>query len=197
MPVAFENAMSKSVFLVLVTFALISTVATADEPAVIRVDAAKTIAHVRRYMTGACLEDVNHEVYGGIYSQMVFGESFQEPPPPPPVKDFKAYAGHWQVTDGVASVEADKGPKLVSNHAAVGDGEVGVEVFLPGTARGVAGLIVAVRDAGVGMDRFAGYEISLSNEPGFVLLGRPRQNWEPTKNVPYAGPTDQWGRLAV
>jgi hypothetical protein len=29
--------------------------------------------------TGACLEDVNHEVYGGIYSQMIFGESFQEP----------------------------------------------------------------------------------------------------------------------
>ena len=32
---------------------------------------------------GACLEDVNHEVYGGLYSQMVFGESFQEPPTPP------------------------------------------------------------------------------------------------------------------
>jgi hypothetical protein len=29
--------------------------------------------------TGACLEDVNHEVYGGIYSQMIFGENFQEP----------------------------------------------------------------------------------------------------------------------
>jgi hypothetical protein len=31
-------------------------------------------------MTGVCIEDVNHEIYGGIYSQMVFGESFQEPP---------------------------------------------------------------------------------------------------------------------
>jgi len=31
-------------------------------------------------MTGACLEDVNHEIYGGLYSQMIFGESFQEPP---------------------------------------------------------------------------------------------------------------------
>ena len=31
------------------------------------------------YLTGACLEDVNHEVYGGLYSQMIFGESFQEP----------------------------------------------------------------------------------------------------------------------
>jgi len=31
-------------------------------------------------MTGACIEDVNHEIYGGIYSQMIFGESFQEVP---------------------------------------------------------------------------------------------------------------------
>ena len=32
-----------------------------------------------RYMTGACIEDINHEIYGGLYSQMIFGESFQEP----------------------------------------------------------------------------------------------------------------------
>jgi alpha-L-arabinofuranosidase len=31
-------------------------------------------------MTGACIEDVNHEIYGGIYSQLIFGESFQELP---------------------------------------------------------------------------------------------------------------------
>lgn len=35
---------------------------------------------VSRYLTGACIEDVNHEIYGGLYSQMIFGESFQEPP---------------------------------------------------------------------------------------------------------------------
>jgi hypothetical protein len=30
------------------------------------------------YLTGACIEDVNHEIYGGLYSQMLYGESFQE-----------------------------------------------------------------------------------------------------------------------
>jgi hypothetical protein len=41
----------------------------------------KTVLHpTNRYMVGSCMEDVNHEVYGGIYSQMIFGESFQEPP---------------------------------------------------------------------------------------------------------------------
>jgi alpha-L-arabinofuranosidase len=31
-------------------------------------------------MTGAGMEDVNHEIYGGIYSQMIYGEVFGEPP---------------------------------------------------------------------------------------------------------------------
>jgi alpha-L-arabinofuranosidase len=34
---------------------------------------------VSRYLAGSCIEDVNHEIYGGLYSQMIFGESFQEP----------------------------------------------------------------------------------------------------------------------
>lgn len=47
----------------------------------VAVDASVVISHISPYMTGACLEDVNHQVYGGIYSQMIYGESFQEPPP--------------------------------------------------------------------------------------------------------------------
>jgi Alpha-L-arabinofuranosidase 1 domain/Alpha-L-arabinofuranosidase C-terminal domain len=45
------------------------------------VRAGRVLHSVSRYLTGACIEDVNHEVYGGLYSQMIFGESFQEPPP--------------------------------------------------------------------------------------------------------------------
>ena len=46
----------------------------------IDVQADQVVGRVSRYLTGACIEDVNHEIYGGIYSQMIFGESFQEPP---------------------------------------------------------------------------------------------------------------------
>jgi hypothetical protein len=53
--------------------------ADAQEP-VIEVRADEPARSVSRLLTGACIEDVNHEIYGGIYSQMVFGESFQEPP---------------------------------------------------------------------------------------------------------------------
>jgi hypothetical protein len=51
------------------------------EDATIRVDATKVLHTLSPYLTGACIEDVNHEVYGGIDSQMIFGESFQEPCP--------------------------------------------------------------------------------------------------------------------
>lgn len=49
-------------------------------PVRIEVTPDSVVAHVSRHMTGACIEDVNHELYGGIYSQMIFGESFAEPP---------------------------------------------------------------------------------------------------------------------
>ena len=47
------------------------------------VHAGQVSHRLSRYLTGACIEDVNHEIYGGLYSQMIFGESFQEPPPGP------------------------------------------------------------------------------------------------------------------
>lgn len=46
----------------------------------VKIDPSHRLKPVSRYLTGACIEDVNHEVYGGLYSQMIFGESFQEPP---------------------------------------------------------------------------------------------------------------------
>ncbi len=49
------------------------------QAATITIEADQMIHPASPYSSGACLEDVNHEVYGGLYSQMVFGESFQEP----------------------------------------------------------------------------------------------------------------------
>jgi alpha-L-arabinofuranosidase len=72
-----------------------------------------------------------------------------------------------------------------------------VEVFLSDRAGGVAGLIVNVRDAGVGADKFTGYEIALSTKPEFLLLGRHRQNWEPIKQVPCPVPAGRWIPLVV
>lgn len=167
------------------------------QEATIQVHPKQTISHVTRYMTGACLEDVNHEVYGGLYSQMIFGESFQEPAWLAPIKDFTAHGGRWSLNNGVVSVAAEAGPKLVADRQIIAAGEVGVEVFLPGNVGGVAGLVVKVQEPGLGADKFIGYEIALSTEPQFLLLGRHRHNWEPLKNVPYTVPSDRWIPLVV
>src|SRR5262249_36254641 len=102
------------------------TATAAAVETIIRVDASKATGRVRRSLAGPCSEAVNHEIYGGLYSQMVFGESFQEPPAQSPVKGFRALDGRWSVEDGELRAGAGEGPKLVSDHAAFADGEAGV-----------------------------------------------------------------------
>jgi hypothetical protein len=64
----------------------------------LNVQADHVVGPASRLLTGACIEDVNHEIYGGIYSQMLFGESFQEPAPSPPRQTEKApeLSGMWR-----------------------------------------------------------------------------------------------------
>jgi len=60
------------------------------QDAVIHIEAGQEIHPVSRLLTGACIEDVNHEIYGGLYSQMIFGESFQEP------EELEDISGMWR-----------------------------------------------------------------------------------------------------
>src|SRR5579862_4153116 len=108
------------------TLLLIVTFALPAEDTLIRLDARDAGRPVSRYLTGACIEDVNHEIYGGIYSQMLFGESFQEPPRLQPVEGFVAVDGQWRAADGEVAGEAGPGPKLVSSVEKFVSGEAGV-----------------------------------------------------------------------
>jgi hypothetical protein len=79
-----------------------------SEQATITVRVNQVLHPVSPYLTGACLEDVNHEVYGGIFSQMIFGESFQEPATNGP---FGAVSDMWLpigtgIASGKCSIEA-------------------------------------------------------------------------------------------
>src|SRR3954469_25450651 len=80
------------------------------QEASIRVDLRAAGKPVSRLLAGACIEDVNHEIYGGIYSQMVYGESFQEPPAASPVAKFNVAGGEWAATDGELRGGAGAGP---------------------------------------------------------------------------------------
>ena len=125
---------------------------------------ADQVSHrVSPYLTGACIEDVNHEIYGGLYSQMIFGESFQEPPPAVPPKGFTAYGGAWQVKDDVLWADAGRRPKADCRRAAGRDGRDRRGCLPARPKGGNAGLIVKVSEPGVGADKFTGYEISLES----------------------------------
>ena len=158
---------------------------------------ADQVSHrLSRYLTGACIEDVNHEIYGGLYSQMVFGECLQEPPPPAPLKGFSGFGGSWRPQPDALWAAGGEGPKLIADAPAFEVGEVGVEVLLPEGKSGNAGLIVKVSAPGIGADNFTGYEIAL-DATGHIVLGRHRYNWEPISSVPHKVPLNRWLALVV
>jgi len=162
----------------------------------IEVRADRVVHRIPRYLTGACIEDVNHEIYGGLYSQMVFGESFGEPPPAPPIEGFTALGGRWTPgADGLRAAAGD-GPKLLADGPELSSGSAGADVLFPAAGGGNAGLILKVREAAVGADRWTGYEVSLETS-GKLVLGRHRQNWEPLREFPCEVPAGRWISLAV
>jgi alpha-L-arabinofuranosidase len=149
-----------------------------------------------RYMTGVCIEDVNHEIYGGIYSQMIFGESFQEPPVTS-IEGFASYGGTWNITGDTLRAAAGDGPKLIADRPPMATGEVSVQVRFADKRSGLAGLIVKVSESAVGADRFQGYEISLDPSRQLLGFGRHRNNWEHIRDVPCEVPVDRWIDLTV
>ena len=125
---------------------VLSPVLCRGEPATITVSN-RVSDRITRFMTGACLEDVNHEVYGGIYSQMLYGESFQEPVPAPILRQFETYGGQWSSADDFLAVHADQGAKIVAKEVSLGDGAIDLDLRLPRKQDGFAGLIVKVKEA--------------------------------------------------
>ncbi|HEX5242098.1 MAG TPA: family 16 glycoside hydrolase, partial [Tepidisphaeraceae bacterium] len=173
------------------------TNAPADEPATITIHADKVLHTLSRHLTGACIEDVNHEIYGGLYSQMIFGESFQEPPTAPLVKGFKSFGGSWSVRDGILSIDAGDGPKLVSDHPAFADGAAGVEIMFRNRDGQNAGLIARVQRPHAGADSFIGYEISLDPARQIVRLARHRNNYQLIEDAKCDVPIGKWISLEV
>ncbi|MDB5331081.1 MAG: putative alpha-L-arabinofuranosidase [Phycisphaerales bacterium] len=163
----------------------------------IHVHAREVTNRISPWTTGACIEDVNHEIYGGIYSQMIFGESFQEPAASVPPKGFTAFGGDWQAKDGQLLAGAGDGPKLISDEPAFSTGEVSVDVLFPDKQNGNAALIMKVDRPRAGADDWIGYEIGLDAPSGTLLLGRHRNNWEPIRTVPCPLPLNQWITLTV
>ncbi|HEY2149059.1 MAG TPA: family 16 glycoside hydrolase, partial [Pirellulales bacterium] len=172
------------------------SVFAAEPDSTIKIDAGKVLNRITPLMYGSCIEDVNHEIYGGLYAQMIFGESFEEPPREP-TPGWRSYGGEWSVRDGVCSVKADAGAKLIWNDPFFAEGTIECDVRLDDDKGDNAGLIVRTQNPRIGGDAFVGYEISLSARGGYLRLGRHRNNWELIQDVPAAIKPGEWHRLRI
>lgn len=148
----------------------------------ITVDATKILNRIPSQLYGACIEDVNHEIYGGLYDQRIFGESFEEPAPGASYSNWTAYEGSWQAAAGGVKVAGGPGYKLVYDKTLGKDYSVSVQLKF-GKANVNAGLILNVNKARNGADNFDGYEISLDPNRQMLVLGKHLNNWVPLTEV--------------
>ena len=114
-----------------------------------------------------------------------------------PVEGFTAFGGTWTAKEGELWVDPGPGPKLVCHASPFDIGEVGVEIRLPDNSDGYAGMVLRVREPGVGADSFIGYEIALNAKRQILRLGRHRHNFELIRDVPCSVPVDRWIPVTV
>ena len=150
------------------------------------------------YKYGACIEDVNHELYGGIWSQLIFDDSFaQHENISAPLEGFSLIDGNWgRETDNgeaILMAEHSDGAKFMIGNTECTEGEVSIDVKVMG--EGPSGLIVKVSDAMSGADNFNGYEIGISDN--MLHLGKHQYNFESIGNYPCNAPKDKWANLKV
>lgn len=163
----------------------------------IHVDASQVAGHITPWMYGSCIEDVNHEIYGGLYDQKIFGESFEEPTPPASFEGWTAYGGLWKPDGKGCRVAADPGGKLVRDTPDFADGTVEADVRPADNQQGNAGLLVRVEHPGVGADSFDGYEVSLSASGQQIILGKHHHDFRPLQSVSAEVEPGRWHHLRV
>ncbi|MBR5053952.1 MAG: DUF1080 domain-containing protein [Bacteroidaceae bacterium] len=182
--------MRKSFFLIALCAGLSSAAQT------LTVDAGKVLCRVESLIYGAGAEDVNHEIYGGLYDQKIFGEGFEEPAYVD-IKGFKAYDEQWSVASGMAVLQTSRHGKLIYMDKLLTRGTVEVEVRMD-DINAIAGFILNVTSAGTGADAFNGYEVALNANKGSFVLGKHQQNWQPISDTQMSfNPLGEWNKLRV
>lgn len=137
----------------------------------------KVQANITPFLYGAGMEDVNHEVYGGIYSQRIFGESFEEGVLPEGFSGLKVYDGIARMDGTAIQIYSEPVTKIIATEHEFADGWAEVELRFDGIGDYNAGLLINVSDVQNGNDAFCGYEVVL-NRKG-VNLNFCRQDCTP------------------
>ncbi len=181
---------------VLLSLSAVAAISLPASAQTLTVDASNVLCRIEPLIYGAGAEDVNHEIYGGLYDQKIFGEGFEEPAFCD-IKGFKAYDERWSVTSGMAQLQTSNHGKLIYEEKQLSSGSVEVE-FRMDDLNAITGLIVNVSNAGNGADAFNGYEVALNARLGSFVLGKHQQNWQPISDIPMSfNPLGDWNKLRV
>ena len=178
--------------LFLTALAAIPALATAQT---INIDAADITANIPSLIYGAGAEDVNHEIYGGLYDQRIFGEGFEEPAVSD-IEGFTAYDSQWAVSGDMVQIVTTSHGKLIYDNMTLSEGTIEVDMRLD-SASPIAGIIFNVSDAGTGADAFNGYEVSLDAANKTFVYGKHQQNWLSIANKSVEFTPKEWNHLKV
>ena len=188
--------MKKSFVCRVLVFLALQSACLLSQAQIFKVDASKVLCRIEPLIYGAGAEDVNHEIYGGLYDQKIFGEGFEEPAFCD-IKGFRAYDERWSITSGMAQLQTSRHGKLVYMEKRLSNDSVEVE-FRMDDVNAIAGFIINVSGAANGADAFNGYEVALNARLGSFVLGKHQQNWQPISDTPMSfNPLGEWNKLRV
>lgn len=137
----------------------------------------KVLNNITPLLYGAGMEDVNHEIYGGLYSQRIFGESFEEGVLPEGFEGMSLYDDPIRMDGDAVQVYAVRTAKIIADHHTFADGWAEVDIRFDAIAGFNGELLMRVSEESNGVDNFNGYEISLTSEG--VHLSLHRHNYTP------------------
>ena len=190
------NGMLK-VIILLVVSALVSTYAMAQFEGKITINAAKVENPISPWLYGSCIEDVNHEIYGGIYAQLIFGESFEEPAATYGLERYSRYEGVWFAYGETLAISASRGGKLIYEGAEIADGSFEADVKMDNDRGNMTGILFRVSEEGTGLDNFCGYSVMLANTGKKILVSKHRHNTRIIKELEFDFDPYSWNRLKV
>lgn len=162
---------------------------------VINVDMNNEIGRIPSLIYGAGAEDVNHEIYGGLYDQRIFGESFEESTISN-IENFISYDSPWSIDGDILRLNTSGHGKIVCQSPETENTSAAVE-FRIDSPNAISGLIMNVTDAGDGADAFRGYEISFNAGKRVLVIVKHEHNWQPIAEVPVDFEPTQWNSLRV
>lgn len=154
----------------------------------------KVLNPITPLLYGAGMEDVNHEIYGGFYSQRIFGESFEEGVKPEGIEGMSHFNRPIRMDGEAVQVYSESTAMLVTDNHSFADGWAEVDIRADAIGDFNGELLLRVSEAGNGTDNFNGYEITLTSRD--VRLSVHRHNYTPlARCTPREISTFKWHKL--